>query len=214
LKRLSLDQINLNLASRSWSFHPYRPQLATDNGISVPAKLQIRTATPADLISVAEIIASSFHSQRGLWGWTFPLFRFGIYEDLRHRLAPPTPHHLCLVAIDTSLTRNNSIVGTVEIGIRFGDTWASLHKCFPYLSNLAIDPVHRRHGVASSLLLSCEQISQTWGFEDLYLHVLENNCQARQLYFKLGYQVHKVESPGNMFFLNPSRQIFLHKSLK
>ncbi|MEA5553114.1 N-acetyltransferase [Anabaena cylindrica UHCC 0172] len=198
---------------KSWFFHPHYQKSVTDAPIANSWQLQIRAATSADLPGIAQIISESFHSQKGLWGWAFPLFRLGIYEDLRYRLASMTPHHVCLVAVDSSISGTNQILGTVELGIRFSDSWANVHKSFPYLSNLAVDPKYRRYGLASSLLISCEQVCQDWGFQDLYLHVLENNYQARQLYFKLGYRVHKVESHWNTFFLNSSRQIFLHKRL-
>ncbi|MBK1990806.1 GNAT family N-acetyltransferase [Sphaerospermopsis aphanizomenoides BCCUSP55] len=198
---------------KSWFFHPHHQHSVTDAGTPHGRQIQIREATSADLYSIAQIIAESFHSQKGLWGWAFPLFRLGIYEDLRHRLASKTPHQVCLVAIDNSISGTNQILGTVELSVRFGDSWANVHKSFPYLSNLAIAPKYRRYGLASSLLITCEQICQDWGFQDLYLHVLENNHQARQLYFKLGYRVHKVESDWHTFFFNPSRLIFLHKRL-
>ncbi len=198
---------------KSWFFHPHHQQSVTDARILNSWQFQIRAATSADLLGIAQIIAESFHSQKGLWGWAFPLFRLGIYEDLKYRLASMTPHHVCLVAVDTSSTGNHQILGTVELGVRFNDSWTNIQKSYPYLSNLAVHPKYRRYGLASSLLISCEQVCQDWGFEDLYLHVLENNHQARQLYFKLGYRVHGVESNWNSFFFYPSRQIFLHKRL-
>ncbi|BAZ80334.1 MAG: GNAT family N-acetyltransferase [Sphaerospermopsis kisseleviana] len=198
---------------KSWFFHPHHQQLVTDTRILNSWQFQIRAATSADLPGIAQIIAESFHSQKGLWGWAFPLFRLGIYEDLKYRLASMTPHHVCLVAVDISTTGTHQILGTVELGVRFSDSWTNIQKSYPYLSNLAVHPQYRRYGLASSLLISCEQVCQDWGFEDLYLHVLENNYQARQLYFKLGYRVHGVESNWNSFFFYPSRQIFLHKHL-
>jgi ribosomal protein S18 acetylase RimI-like enzyme len=198
---------------KSWFFHPHEQKSVTDAPIPNARQLQIRTATSADLPSIAQIISESFHSQKGLWGWAFPLFRLGIYEDLRHRLALRTPHHVCLVAVDDSISGTHQVLGTIELSIRFSDSWSNVYKSFPYLSNLAVHPEYRRYGLASGLLIGCEQICQDWGFQDIYLHVLENNHQARQLYFKLGYRVHKVESPWNTFFLNSSRQIFLHKRL-
>ncbi|MTJ14837.1 GNAT family N-acetyltransferase [Anabaena sp. UHCC 0187] len=197
---------------KSWFSYPTHPQPSPEPGTLSVGQLQIRVATPDDLISIAQIVAESFHSQEGLWGWAFPLFRVGIYEDIKHRLQFPSPHHVCLVAVDAA-TKDHPIMGTIEMSVRLSDSWASVNHGFPYLSNLAVHPSYRRLGIASSLLIRCEQISQVWGFQDLYLDVLENNHQARQLYFKLAYRVYKVESPWNALFLNRSRQILLHKNI-
>jgi ribosomal protein S18 acetylase RimI-like enzyme len=190
-------------------FYPYHQQPINPDSY----QFQIRIGTPADLVSVAQIITESFHSQKGMWGWAFPLLRLGIYEDLRHRMASPASRHLCLVAVDYTTGAVNNLLGTVELGVRYSDSWSQAGLGFPYLSNLAVHPKYRRHGVASGLLTTCEKISQEWGFEDLYLHVLENNHQARQLYFKQGYRVHKVESNWNTFFFRRSSQVLLHKHL-
>lgn len=199
----------------SWFSDPYHQEpFIPPAADSASRQFQIRAATSADFSCIAQIIAESFHSQDGFWGWAFPLLRLGIYEDLRYRLSSPAPHHICLVAIDTTYGLTNQIVGTVELGVRFHDSWIPIGRSCPYLSNLAVHPQYRRHGVASKLLISCENFSHEWGFQDLYLHVLENNHQARQLYFKLGYKVHKLESDWNKFFFRRSRQILLHKHLK
>jgi ribosomal protein S18 acetylase RimI-like enzyme len=212
LKIFLLHKIKTKLALKPSFFHSshQEPVLAA---FAASCQFQIRAATPPDLTSVAQIIAESFHSQSGLLGWLFPLLRLGIYEDLRHRLASPAPHQVCLVAFDTTTQTASHVVGTVELGLRFSDSWMQAGKSFPYLSNLAVHPQYRRLGAASELLTACEKVAVSWGFQDLYLHVLENNHQARQLYFKLGYQVHKVESHFNAFFLRGSRQILLHKRL-
>jgi ribosomal protein S18 acetylase RimI-like enzyme len=204
-----LNKINTKLALKYRFFYPYHQQPIDPASY----QFQIRTATSADLIGVAQIITESFHSHNGIWGWAFPLLRLGIYEDLRHRMASPAPRHVCLVALEGNAGDTNNLVGSVELGIRYSDSWSQVGGGFPYLSNLAVNPKYRRHGVASGLLTSCEKVSREWGFQDLYLHVLENNYQARQLYFKLGYRVHKVESNWNTFFLRRSSQMLLHKSL-
>lgn len=209
MRKFSLNKINPKLALKYRFFHPYQEQPID------PAcwQFQVRTAIPADLIDVSQIIAESFHSQKGLWGWAFPLLRLGIYEDLRHRMASPPPRHVCLVAFEGTSGAANNLVGSVELGVRYSDSWNQTSIGFPYLSNLAVHPKYRRHGVASGLLTSCEKVSREWGFQDLYLHVLENNHEARQLYFKVGYRVHKVESNLNRFLLGRSSQMLLHKHL-
>ncbi|WP_416235678.1 GNAT family N-acetyltransferase [Nodularia sp. UHCC 0506] len=198
---------------RSWFFDPYHQEPNISAAEQASWQFQVRAATPDDLIGIAHIIAESFHGHDGFWGWAFPLLRLGIYEDLKYRLLSPAPHHVCLVAIDTNAASTDNLVGTVELGVRFSDSWIQAGTSFPYLSNLAVHPKYRRRGVASELLISCEKFSHEWGFQDLYLHVLENNHQARQLYFKLGYKVHKLESKWNTFFFGRYRQVLLHKHL-
>lgn len=191
---------------------------------------QIRAAQPGDLAGLAEILADSFHSQDGILGWAYPLLRLGIHEDLRNRLRSTLPHHICLVAFDRSVRAatetcpygaGDEVAGTVEMMLRSTSPWASdgnasaksVGSRYPYLSNLAVRPSHRRRGVAGQLLLSCERVALSWGFQDLYLHVLENNHQARQLYFKLGYRLYQVDSSWGAWLLGRSRQLFLHKHL-
>lgn len=196
-----------------WFYNQSNQDLFASVTNKISSPFQIRPASPADLNAVSQIIAESFHSQKGAWGLLFPLLRLGIYEDLRHRLASSAPHHICLVAVDTNQDESNNLVGSVELGVRFSDSWTQSGRNFPYLSNLAINPKYRRRGAASSLLLSCERVALAWGFQDIYLHVLENNHPARQLYFKQGYRVHKVEFSWNSFIFRGAQQIFLHKHL-
>ncbi len=195
-----------------WFSQPFNPRPVPDAFDDCSSCLQIRPATSGDLTRLAEIIADSFHSPNGMWGWAYPLLRLGIYEDLRNRLHSPSPHHMCLVAVD-STNGNDNLVGTVELGLRLSDPWKPGGKRFPYLSNLAVCPSYRRRGAAKQLLISSERVALAWGFQDIYLHVLENNHTARQLYFKLGYRVHKVESNWSTFILGRSQQMFLHKRL-
>lgn len=206
-------KINTKLALTPWFFHPSSQESVTSGATDASSQFQIRAALPADLTGVSQIIAESFYSPHGMWGWAFPLLRLGIYEDLRHRLTSSSPHHICLVAVENTTGVTDNLMGTVELTVRFSDSWTQVGRTFPYLSNLAIAPKYRRQGVASGLLQACEKVAQSWGFQHLYLHVLENNHQARQLYFKLGYRVHKVESHWNTFLLRHSSQIFLHKHL-
>ncbi len=211
-----MNNFNNKLALNPWFSLPSHRKPVTVAPTPITSQFQIRLYTPADLPGVAQIIAESFHSRHGIWGWAFPLLRLGIYEDLRHRLASPAPHHACLVAVDTKMDATSNLVATVELSVRLADTWActgGTRKSFAYLSNLAVDPQYRRQGVARGLLNSCEKVTREWGFKDLYLHVLENNYQARQLYFKLGYRMHQVESSWNTFFFRGSRQILLYKHL-
>lgn len=185
---------------------------------------QIRSAKPDDVSGIAEVIADSFHSREGIFGWTYPLLRLGIYEDICNRLRSTSPHHICLIAAVATTEASYSspvdkVAGIVEMAVRSIPAGTSLgystHRpCrAPYLSNLAVHPQQRRQGVAKQLLLSCERIALTWGFNDLYLHVLENNLEARQLYFNLGYQLHQVDTNWSNWLLGRPQQMLLHKHI-
>lgn len=210
-----MNNFNNKLALTPWFSIPshHKPIAVATNPVT--SQFPIRLSTQSDLPEVAQIIAESFHSRHGMWGWAFPLLRLGIYEDLRHRLASAAPHHACLVAFEEGDNETSNIVATVELSVRLGDsfTYTGTRKSFAYLSNLAVHPQYRRQGAARGLLVKCEKVALEWGFKDLYLHVLENNHQARQLYFKLGYRMHQVEHNWNTFLFRRSRQILLYKHL-
>lgn len=190
------------------------------SGKSDRSYFHIRAAQPQDVSGITEILANSFHSREGFWGWAYPLLRLGIHEDLQNRLRSTSPYQICLVAVDiaASLT-TDKLAGTVEMTVRSTD-WASegfankrTHSRYPYLSNLAVSLSDRRRGVAGQMLLNCERIALSWGFQDIYLHVLENNYQARQLYFKLGYRLSHVDSNWGTWLLKRPRQLLLYKHI-
>lgn len=204
------------LTPLSSSIDPKSPPAERSNSYS---HFQIRAAQPGELTSLAEILADSFHSQQGILSWAYPLLRLGIYEDLRNRFRSTLPHHICLVAVRTANTAKegcqitSDVAGTVEMALRSIEPFTKTRSRYLYLSNLAVYSTYRRRGVAKQLLLNCERVALEWGFQDLSLHVLENNYQARQLYFKLGYRLHKVDSGWNAWLLGRPRQLFLHKHL-
>jgi len=186
---------------------------------------QIRPARRSDLEALADLLASSFHSREGLGKWVYPMFRTALQEDLRGRLNNGGQYYRCLVAVHsvspTAGTPSSppptgeAILGTVEIGLKpqFHLPWYCWFKLFPYISNLAIAPAFRRQGIAADLLQACEPIAQQWEYQDLYLHVLENNQAARALYKKVGFRVCQVESSLSTVLLGRPRQFLLHKGL-
>lgn len=196
---------------------PYEPAPAGQDAVVVNAShVSIRAAQPRDLTILAEMLTDSFHPPTGIMRWAYPMLRLGIYEDLRNRLRSSVPHYACLVAVaavSTPTGNREELAGTVELALRSTSSWQPRAAVYPYISNLAVSKSCRRQGVAQQLLLTCERMSLEWGFKDLYLHVLENNHQARQLYLKAGYEQRQVESSSSTWLLGRPKRLFLRKLL-
>lgn len=225
------------LPSNAWSSYPTPPAGGSaTSGLPV----LIRTVRKQDLPGLADLLANSFHHQDGMVGWLYPLLRAGIYEDLRTRIQTRHKNYACLVASQpltsseieqtnkaqrslhltpthpvflSTLPYGDRPLGTVEITLKTPPPWQSPHIRYLYLSNLAVHPESRRQGIAQQLLKTCEQVAQDWGYQDLYLHVLENNSTARRLYVRAGYRIMRIETSLSSWLLGRPRQLFLHKHL-
>ena len=144
----------------------------------------------------------------------FPVLRMGMYEDLRYRLRSSlASDYACLVAVVTSQNGEPELVGTVEITFRSTSLFSFHSLPYPYLSNLAVHLKARRQGVAQKLLDSCETVAINSGFQELYLHVLADNHQARQLYLKAGYQTKQTDAFWQCWLLRQPQKLLMHKRL-
>lgn len=222
------------LPTNAWSSQPV-PSVV--NPASQASPILVRTVRKQDLGTLTDILASSFHRQEQV-GWLYSLLRAGIYEDLRMRIQTRNQHYVCLVAVqqrdDSEMAQAAQVqrslhlalpavqsmaisgdrpVGTVEIAVKMPPPWQSPHRRYLYISNLAVHADYRRQGVARQLLQTCERVAIDWGFQDLYLHVMENNSQARRLYMRAGYRLMRVESSITSVLLGRPQQLFMHKSL-
>ncbi|HEY9747424.1 MAG TPA: GNAT family N-acetyltransferase [Allocoleopsis sp.] len=180
----------------------------------------VRVAQLTDLTGLTDILADSFHSRAGFRDWLYPLLRLGIYEDLRNRLRSAAPDYVCLVAVRTAseterpaANPSDNLIGTVEMALRPFHLFQFHPSKHLYLSNLAVRAEYRRQGVAYHLLTACESIALSWGFQDIYLHVLENNYQARRLYLKTGYKLQQADPSWSAWLLRQPRRLLLHKHL-
>jgi ribosomal protein S18 acetylase RimI-like enzyme len=177
--------------------------------------LIIRHANLKDIQQMSDILTRSFHPPIGLMYWFYPLLKLGVCEDIRTRLRSSSPHYNCLVATKSGnqlSTAKQEIVGTVEISLRKAYHWYHC-KQYIYIANLAVNPNYRRQGIATKLLRKCEQIAYSWGFESIYLHVLDNNNQARKLYFNNHYKIKQIESNLLNWFGNKPQRLLLEKKL-
>ena len=221
---------------RNWSYD--LPQNGGENSRRSTFPIAVRSVQQQDLVSLAEVLVNSFHSKEGILGLFYPLLRMGIYEDLRSRLRNNTHRYACLVAVQAAtpetlnaahlhqlasvpgmgdlfeISVKGRPIGTVELTVRSSQLWLTRQSTgYVYLSNLAVQAEYRCHGVAQQLLQACEQTALDWGFENIYLHVLENNPSARRLYRKAGYQLHEVEAGIGTWLMGQPKQLFLRKVL-
>lgn len=178
------------------------------------SSLIIRRAETSDLRSLATVLVRSFYDLPNVFTWVYPLLHLGIYEDLRYRLKTCPPNYLCLVAIVPSTTNEREVVGTVELSVRHSSFWSNKDTQYPYISNLAVKDTHRRQGIGRKLLSICEKMALEWGFDRLYLHVLENNPHARQLYFTCGYKAFRRETSWDLLLFNYPQRLLLMKPLE
>ncbi len=178
-----------------------------------PLTFSVRPAQLNDLADLVEVLSDSFYPRTGLMRWFFPILRMGVYEDIRSRLRALPSDYVCLVAMVIAPNDRSTLAGTVELSLRSTNPFQFRSLPYPYLSNLAVRSLSRRQGVAQKLLDACETIALDLGFQNLYLHVMEDNHQARQLYIKAGYEAQRPDSFWHCWFLRHPRKLLLHKRL-
>ena len=128
----------------------------------VPADLQLRAATEADVDALAELEQASFSGDR--------LSR----RRLRHWVK--ADNRVFLVA-----ERNGALLGYALVLLRRGTRLARLYS-------LAVAPAGRGQGIGQALLVAAEDASSHSGRLYMRLEVAEKNSGAITLYQKLGYR--------------------------
>jgi ribosomal protein S18 acetylase RimI-like enzyme len=185
--------------------------------VKLREKVEIRAVCEDEIDRVADIITHSFHFDRGWMSWFTPLFKLGIAEDLRHRLRAQVPNPrpsklpqpVCSIAICTDRSQSY-VVGTIEVGARNASDRLPRNR-YAYISNLAVSKEWRRKGIAQELLVECEQIAKSWGYTELYLHVMADNERGRNLYQKLGYELVVADFARSMIPWYRPQRLFLRK---
>lgn len=174
------------------------------------SSLSIRPLRTSDVSTAAALLSSTFYGQEGWLRWMVPLFQLGIAQDLHLRCIAPPPRSICLVGV----WKRNKVVGMVELSSRYLDVWSAKPLLVLYVSNLAVAQSLRRQGIGSQLLMACEPIAKAWGFQELFLHVKDENQVARGLYQKLGYRLHRLELPLWAALLGHSQHLLLRKTIE
>jgi ribosomal-protein-alanine N-acetyltransferase len=129
------------------------------------AKTEIRRLQLWDLAEVEQIERRSYVS-----GWSRSMFA--------SELAKGTS--ICLGAFDTE---TDDLLGYLIIS-RYVDAW--------HVMNVAVDPDHRRRGVASGLLDRLFDLTEHQGPRAYTLEVRVSNADAIRLYERLGFRARGI----------------------
>jgi len=190
--------------------------MTPDGSVTPRITYRVRAARLDDVGQLSELLVTSFYPPTGWLRWAYPILRLSISEELRHRLRSPKSPYACLTAISCDASQpsgTDKLVGTVELSRRSHWPWQLPQYGQIYISNLAVGLRYRRRGIALRLLKACETVARDWGFDHLYLHVMEDNWDARQLYHKAGFHLQQAEStPLSVLGLQP-RRLLLKKVL-
>ncbi|MCC0178477.1 GNAT family N-acetyltransferase [Waterburya agarophytonicola K14] len=194
--------------------------MVLESDVNHNLRLNIHQASIEDTRTISSILAKSFYDFPNFAGWVYPFLQFTINEDLRYRLRSRSPLYACVVAklansnlgqtIEHNLDRG--IVGTVEISLRSASFWSNETQ-YPYISNLAVKQDYRRLGIGSQLLAKCEEIALDWGYKETYLHVLDKNDSAKQLYCHSGYQISQIDINWSNLWFDYSPRLLLKKQI-
>ena len=166
----------------------------------------VRVAQRKDVTELANTMIACFYDFPPILMWVNSVLKLTLSEDLRYRLKKPSSLYCCFVA-----TKKSKIAGTVEISLQ--KPWWSVTTQFPYVSNLAVKNIYRRQGIAKKLLTQCEQVSRSWGYREIRLHVLANNHAAQKLYLGLGYKFIPEEMSWHCWFPYYSSRLLMKKEL-
>ncbi|MFN3926156.1 MAG: GNAT family N-acetyltransferase [Pseudanabaenaceae cyanobacterium] len=153
-------------------------------------KVNIRPARLSDVPGIAQVLTVSFYSQR----WLHFFWEWAIGVDVRCRLLEANKYYTCLIAV----TPEGQPIATIEMCIRRFRPWQNSQ--YPYIFNLAVHPHWRRQGIASQLLQATEPIAKSWGFSQIFIHVMANNQPAYALYQQANYIFYRYDR--NLFNFN------------
>ncbi|CAM9860052.1 unnamed protein product [Choristocarpus tenellus] len=144
-------------------------------------RFEVVLATMSDLDEAGELCIKVFFGE-GNSPWKAAQLRQLMQEQKQDLLSRcEQEESVMFKAIDTK--RAGEMVGFIEIsalpgtkyGMGFGVPPADVR---PVVSNLAVDPRTRRYGIGTALMDACEDMVNTWGYNEMILQVREREARG------------------------------------
>lgn len=178
------------------------------SGRTGPQSGVIRAAVPSDVRCLAHLCTDTFYGTHAFWnGPVIYAQHARIFKRIQRQLAvrvdeSATCERQLIIAEDKS---DGGLIGMVDVAVHLYDTFAERFELGrdampeggsfrfewrPYVSSLAVQPIHRRKGVASRLMREAERTAGLWDCERaVMLEVETGNRRAIDFYLRQGYRV-------------------------
>lgn len=168
----------------------------------------VRAASAADIEQLSEFCTDIFYGAHTFWSGPVIFVQrrrvlARVQSQIKERVAEANDsERLVLVALERD-RGSDFIIGMVDIAVHLFDSFTSTFDLAsaampdggefrfqwrPYVSALAVRPDVRRRGIARSLMREAEAVALSWGYNEAYLEVAEENELARNFYERIGYQ--------------------------
>jgi len=146
----------------------------------------IRKALFVDMSPAADILTAGFFSEKTNFV-TYQFEKLKTYLSLESSFPKPSETHEMIVACRNT---DGKVLALAEVDGRPSNKPDAAPR--PYMCNLAVDQVFRKMGIASELIMACEEEAIAWGETEIFLRVREKNTAATNMYTKLGYNVEAI----------------------
>ena len=169
------------------------PKEATSSSPTSDVTYRLRDCQYRELNDVATLVVESFYDKKKVNLVARKLYRLAEMNRLQQNFPYPESrgvHRMLVIEASQEGNDEPTIVGFCDVDSRPCATKLKLPR--PYLSDLAVDPKHRRKGLARMLVEASEEFVQNdqdgSPSEELWIRVASDNEAALGLYRdKLGY---------------------------
>ena len=168
------------------------------NDVEARSATTVRLVNRSDLFAAATLLYDAFAVSRQPASWLVAVAtKARLALDIEQRMTPwDWGRHAQLIAEDSS----GRPLGFVEV---WGEDATALSNRSsqtpqPVLFNLCVASGARRAGVARLLVERSEDECRSWGDEEVYLKVREDNLPAGALYERSGYELVETRGPAEL----------------